>query len=145
MIKQGVDINYKSGQPLREAITNNHQLLVCSLLDRAELKPELKDENGRTALHVAAWFNKEGATARLLSLGTRLSPNERDNQGNTAVLLAAKYGTRPGLEVLLSCPAVDLDIVDNLGQGLNEMVRDSWRLSTGEKVEVEELIETERG
>ena len=31
---------------------------VCSLLDRPELKPELKDENGRTALHVAAWFNK---------------------------------------------------------------------------------------
>ena len=25
-------------------------------------------------------------------------------------------------KVLLSCPAVDLDIVDNLGRGLNEMV-----------------------
>ena len=103
-------------------------------------------------------------------------------QGNTAVLLAAKYGTRPGLEVnhittiitpitttitmttmikvLLSCPTVDLDTVDNLGRGLKEMVasslcfnqnyftmgmpspisffqvRDSWRLSTGEKAEV---------
>lgn len=139
-------------------------------------------------------------------------------QGNTAVLLAAKYGTRPGLEVnhittiivtttitpitttitmttmikvLLSCPTVDLDTVDNLGRGLKEMVasslcfnqnyftatigvpllifcnisffqvRDSWRLSTGEKAEVwlnrfyvrfiflpffkvEELIETEQ-
>ena len=65
-------------------------------------------------------------------------------------------------KVLLSCPTVDLDIVDNLGRGLNEMVsilgnvlkalsqdqlrplilkpyhqvRDSWRLSTGEKAEV---------
>ena len=126
---------------------------------------------------------------------------QNQKQGNTAVLLAAKYGTRPGLEVshistilatttttiitmttttikvLLSCPTVDLDIVDNLGRGLKEMVvtlfftlylepafwqsepvdndgsgmgaspnscnvsffqvRDSWRLSTGEKAEVE--------
>ena len=146
------------------------------------------------------------------------NPAQQDQkQGNTAVLLAAKYGTRPGLEVshisiilatttttiitmtttttitmtattiitmtnttikvLLSCPTVDLDIVDNLGRGLKEMVvtlfftlylepafwqsepvdndgsgmgaspnscnvsffqvRDSWRLSTGEKAEVE--------
>ena len=81
-------------------------------------------------------------------------------KGNTAILLAAKYGTRPGLEVnhitttmtittvsiitimaittititkttttmikvLLSCPTVDLDIVDNLGRGLKEMVSSS--------------------
>ena len=83
ILLQGVDINYKHGQPLREAITNNHQLLVwhhhhnhhhhhkenhqqpqhdddqmCALLDRPDLRPELRDENGRTALHVAAWFNK---------------------------------------------------------------------------------------
>ena len=31
---------------------------MCALLDRPDLRPELRDENGRTALHVAAWFNK---------------------------------------------------------------------------------------
>ena len=48
------------------------------------------------------------------------------------------------VQVLLSCPAVQLDTLDNLGRGLAEMVRDSWRLSREEKAEVEELIQVER-
>ena len=84
---------------------------VSALLERSDLRPELRDENNRTALHVAAWFNKEGAVARLLALEPAIAPNDRDSQGNTgttrpgpstrpsALMLAAKYGTRPTMEV----------------------------------------------
>jgi hypothetical protein len=43
---------------LREAITNNHEEIWTALLDIPNINPNLCDENGRTALHVANWFNK---------------------------------------------------------------------------------------
>lgn len=46
--------------------------------------------------------------------------------------------------MLLSCPGVELDTLDNLGRGVAEMVRDSWRLSREEKLEMEELVQVER-
>ena len=52
------------------------------------------------ALSVTPLLPQESATARLLSLGcSRVPFNDRDVHGNTAVMLAAKYGTRAGLEV----------------------------------------------
>ena len=47
-----VHLNY------REAITSNHVEIWTSLLDHPNIDPNLTDHNGRTALHVANWFNK---------------------------------------------------------------------------------------
>ena len=42
----------------REAITNNHVEIWTKLLENPAINPNLADDNGRTALHVANWFNK---------------------------------------------------------------------------------------
>ena len=58
LITDGADVNYKNGEPLREAITNSHTMIWTSLLDSQSIDLKLKDENGRSALHVACWYNK---------------------------------------------------------------------------------------
>jgi len=143
LLSSGVNINYKKGEPLREAITNNHVMIWTTLLDKQDIDPNLKDENGRSALHVACWFNKESATAKLLSL-PNVMLNDKDMHGNTPIMMAAKYGTKGGIIVLLNNKEVDLDAVDNMGRGLDHMVRESWRMTASEKTEMEEIIENER-
>ena len=60
LITDGADVNYKNGEPLREAITNNHVIIWTSLLDNSDINLMMKDGNGRSALHVACWYNKVG-------------------------------------------------------------------------------------
>ena len=42
--------------------------------------------------------------------------------------------------VLLNDPRVDLEAVDNMGRDLCQMIRESWRMSTEEKLEMEDII-----
>ena len=143
LLASGVNINYRSGEPLREAITNNHVMIWTTLLDRPEIDPNLKDENGRSALHVACWYNKESATAKLLSLPD-VVPNDKDVHGNTPIMMAAKYGTKGGMIILLNNKGIDLDAVDNMGRGLDHMIRESWRMTVEEKAEMEGIIKSEK-
>ena len=46
--------------------------------------------------------------------------------------------------VLLNDPRVDLEAVDNMGRDLCQMIRESWRLSTQEKLEMEDIIIREK-
>ena len=46
--------------------------------------------------------------------------------------------------VLLNDPRVDLDAVDNMGRDLSQMIRESWRMSTEEKLEMEDIITREK-
>ena len=46
--------------------------------------------------------------------------------------------------VLLNHPQVDLEAVDNMGRDLCQMIRESWRLSTQEKLEMEDIITREK-
>ena len=143
LLSSGVDVNYKNGEPLREAITNNHVMIWTTLLDKPGIDPNLRDENGRSALHVACWFNKESATAKLLSL-PHVRPNDKDVHGNTPIMMAAKYGTKGGIIVLLNNKEIDLEAVDNMGRGLDHMIRESWRMTAEEKTEMEEIIQSEK-
>ena len=46
--------------------------------------------------------------------------------------------------VLLNHPGVDLEAVDNMGRDLCQMIRESWRMSTEEKLEMEDIITREK-
>ena len=46
--------------------------------------------------------------------------------------------------VLLNDPRVDLEAVDNMGRDLCQMIRESWRMSTEEKLEMEDIITREK-
>ena len=58
LLQEGADVNHRNGEPLREAITNSHVIIWTSLLSCPQIDLKLKDENGRSALHVACWYNK---------------------------------------------------------------------------------------
>ena len=100
-------------------------------------------QTGRSALHIACWYNKEAAAAALLAT-PGLPVNQPDLHGNTPLMMAAKYGTRGVMLVMLDCAAVDLDAVDNMGRGVSQMLRESWRMSAEEKLEMEEIFSTEK-
>ena len=97
LYKTGVDINQRSGEALREAITNNHVMIWTLLLSSPGIDLKLKDENGRSALHVACWYNKETAVAKLVSTAG-ISLNEKDLHGNTPIMMAAKYASKENFQ-----------------------------------------------
>ena len=96
LYQSGVDVNMRGGEALREAITNSHVMIWTLLLSSPEIDLRLKDENGRSALHVACWYNKETAVAKLISTSEIL--NEKDFHGNTPIMMAAKYASKEGIQ-----------------------------------------------
>ena len=96
LYQSGVDVNMRAGEALREAITNSHVMIWTLLLFSPEIDLRLKDENGRSALHVACWYNKETAVAKLISTSEVL--NEKDFHGNTPIMMAAKYASKEDIQ-----------------------------------------------
>ena len=96
LYQSGVDVNMRGGEALREAITNSHVMIWTLLLSSPEIDLRLKDENGRSALHVACWYNKETAVAKLISTSEVL--NEKDFHGNTPIMMAAKYASKEDIQ-----------------------------------------------
>ncbi|EAY12368.1 hypothetical protein TVAG_246000 [Trichomonas vaginalis G3] len=59
-----------------------------------------KNEDGKTALHIAAFYNNIEAVEALISYGANV--NEKDNYGKTALHSAAYYNCKETAEVLIS-------------------------------------------
>ena len=115
-------------------------MIWTSLLSCPQIDLELKDENGRSALHVACWYNKVGqksniyllmliisqelAVSKFLSLESgRGMWNDTDQHGNTPVMMAAKYASSDVITLLLNNEEISLEAVDNLGRDLCSMIR----------------------
>ena len=47
LLRTGVDVNLRSGEPLREAISNSQAAIWCSLLDWPATRPDLRDQEPR--------------------------------------------------------------------------------------------------
>ena len=101
LYRSGLDVNMRGGEALREAITNSHVMIWTLLLDCPGINLNLKDENGRTALHVACWYNKETAVAKLISTSGVSGLNEKDLHGNTPIMMAAKYASKENIRNIL--------------------------------------------
>ena len=97
LYRSGVNVNMRGGEALREAITNSHVMIWTLLLDSPDINIKLKDENGRSALHVSCWYNKETAVAKLIS-SSDVSLNEKDFHGNTPIMMAAKYASKENIQ-----------------------------------------------
>ena len=97
LYRSGVDVNMRAGEALREAITNSHVMIWTLLMESPGIDLNLKDENGRTALHVACWYNKETAVAKLISASGLAGLNEKDFHGNTPIMMAAKYASKENI------------------------------------------------
>lgn len=69
-------------------------------------------QHGRTPLHTAAIYGKEGAAAALIAAGSPLELKDKD--GNTPLLLAARYGKLPIVKLLVKAGA-DLKAMNAMG------------------------------
>lgn len=99
----------------------NHQLEACKLLlDDPKVNTALiaKNEAGRTPLHIASDDNQGELTKLILAspaskAGLRFDVNERDQDGATALALAASASCYKAAEALLEVAATDATVRDN--------------------------------
>ena len=89
----GADINLPDvyqWTPLMRAIDNRHSSVVSYLLSLPVIEVNQVNENGSTALHIAAQAGDEAAVAKLLELGSVVTV--ADKNGFTAVDVAVENG-----------------------------------------------------
>jgi len=84
-------------------------LLACPALD-----PNLRDQKGTTALMRAVCSPGHDFMAMILSLGAGLRANVKNNDGRTALMLAAETGDAQKTNLLI--PDSDCDLRDNEGR-----------------------------
>ena len=83
-------------------------------------KADMKDPNGRTALHYAVAYDQAEAAAALLEAGADV--NATDGMGNTALHFAAGYARRSAVRALLNVGA-DVGAKNLEGQRPVDVVR----------------------
>lgn len=95
------------------AASNGNAIRIIELLRSYCIPINLKDEQGRTALHIAILYSRPIITSLLLSLGA--NPNFQDSDGNTAMHYAVLTGSYKVARELIVHKA-DLHITNNSGQ-----------------------------
>ena len=118
-LARGEDVNDKNSwgsTALMWAVRNKHNSIVKLLLDQPGVKTNEKDNGGRTALHVAAWFNNREVARMLLLHPTMDSANAKSNKGNTAVMAAVRRGHKEVLSELVAHESVSLNIGNERGE-----------------------------
>ena len=87
----------------------------------SELKINLQNEHGQTALHIAARFNiKEAATDILRRFD--VFTNLRSDLGSSPAMVATKYASKETLSVLSMDPRVMMDVVDKQDRELKDVI-----------------------
>ena len=95
----------------------------------------------RTPLHAAAQHGHEKVVALYLERpNVQEIVNNQDKDGRTALAWAVFGGHQPVVELLLSCPQVDVNLVDKVG-GFSPLTRAAWR---GNESMVGLLVEAEK-
>ena len=101
------------------AVIKRHNSIVKLLLDQPGVKTNEKNKNnnGQTALHLAAWYNNREGARMLLLHPTMDSANSKDRNGDTAVMIAVKMSHQEVLSELVKHESVSLDIGNVVGSG----------------------------
>lgn len=98
-----------------ELLASGDESATCLLMEIEGVDPSYTDEEGRTALIVAAMVENEKAVDILLEDPT-LDPNHRDQTGRTALAWAALRSHRSILARLLAMESIDANIMDVNGK-----------------------------
>jgi len=105
----GIDQNRSIGDTsLAWAARNGHEIVVKTLLGRADINPDKLGEDGQTPLFQAARNEHEGIAKMLLGRDD-VNPDGLDNWGQTPLGRAAEYGHVGVVETLLRRDDVNPD------------------------------------
>jgi len=120
-VKAGVDVNIVDGWALRRAVRYNQEQVWQYLLKQQNLKVNLTNQYGLSALHTAARFNVLGAVKDLLS-HTDIILNEKTILGSSPLMVAAKYCNWEIVQFLLNDARVDVTTLDNMGRTIDQVI-----------------------
>ena len=100
--------------------TTTTREVAALLLDRgADLEAKAKNDNGRTPLHLAAWWNDNPEMVELL-LDRGANIEAQDDYGSTPLHLATTIGNNPEVAALLLNRGADIEARDdNVGTPLH--------------------------
>lgn len=104
----------KGWTALSLAAEGGHLTICESLLDLKDIDIEIKNNRGRTALHIAAMKNRTAIVRALIKEGAKV--NAKDNDRKTPLHLAAQEGRRDVVEVLCNTPGIELDLFEKDGR-----------------------------
>jgi len=108
---------------LHMAILNNRD--VSPLLNKPGIDVNAKDDyHGSTPLHQACGMKGNHSHRAIVQLlaNPGIEKNAKDNYGQTPILMAAGTCNKEALKLMLASPNVDLDVKNNQGMGLEELV-----------------------
>ena len=98
---------------LLAAIRNKHEEVVKLLLRNSEVDVNLGLKNGKSPLIVATSIvNSSSSIVKLLLSKPEINTNTAVFDGQTALMYAVKLGNYEIVELLLRCPQVETDLVD---------------------------------
>lgn len=130
-VSQGCDPNYQQGWGLRRAVRYRHPRVWRLLLAHPATQTSLTNLYGLTALHTAARFNVHEAASDLLRhSGSEV--NLRTVLGSGPLAVAAKYCSLEVVQVLLRDKRVDLDMKDQQGRLVEDVVGSALPRTSGE-------------
>jgi hypothetical protein len=119
--------------PLHCAIQMGHLNVVQTLLGNPTLdgnghhiQLNLQDQRGRTALHLAAMYDRKAVVDLLLD-DPRTQSCLADENGQTPLHLAAKHGYEAVVQVLLGCHHIQLNFQDQKGRTALHLAADFGR------------------
>ena len=107
------------------AVKNGDTAKVQSLLDKG-VSPNLKTEDGKTILMLAAYLGHTDIAQLLIEKGADV--NARDNDGKTALMYAAETGNIAMAQLLLEKGA-DLNAVTNNGKTAIQIAQDNNQIA----------------
>jgi ankyrin repeat protein len=109
-VRQALDLDETAYQLLRLMKMQRFKEAGEVLAAGAFNVDKIKDQDGRTLLHFAAWKNQTAIAARLIVRGANV--NAQDNAGYTPLYEAVRNGNRECAEILLTNGA-DTSLADN--------------------------------
>ena len=127
-LEAGADPNFTSGHHrylsvLMEATHRGRYEAVDLLLAQPDINVNHQCSWGWTALHHAVDRSSVAILKKLL-LAPGILVNEKGRLGRTPIMVAARSGFTEAVYLLAAVEEVDLDVKDDLGNGLEEIARD---------------------
>ena len=95
------------------ALGKRHNNVVQLLLNHPQIDVNKVDSGGQCALHYAGFHDNHEGMAVLLARQDLTTINQRDNWGQTPIMLAVKWNAVNCFNLLLAHPEVDLDTRDD--------------------------------